>query len=32
LHPDGRWLGKSLSRQHIDPTVIRYIQNAVDAL
>jgi small conductance mechanosensitive channel len=36
----GRWLigfatkliGKSMSRQHIDPTVIRYIQNAVAAL
>jgi small conductance mechanosensitive channel len=36
----GRWLisfatkliGKSMARQHIDPTVIRYIQNAVAAL
>src|SRR5215471_2116933 len=36
----GRWLigfaikliGKSMSRHHIDPTVIRYIQNAVAAL
>ena len=25
-------IGKSMSRQHIDPTVIRYIQNAVAAL
>lgn len=36
----GRWLigfvnrmiGRSMTRQHIDPTVIRYIQNAVNAL
>jgi len=36
----GRWLinfalrliGRSMSKQHIDPTVIRYIQNAVAAL